>query len=293
MKLEEVIIKCKEFYGNDLPKTVSEYIANYPKGLSRQVLKKRYNLTTGEFLQVLGSSYIPLEPTKDKFLKKCIVVGLTPRGVPRTMTKTTKVIVECQTCRDTFETYWDTLSQAEKGCRSCAGNKQLYLREGFLTEKAEKVNSKVVTLPKNNKDYMKLQCNVCDTIYSVQASKLTNPQTDKQATCPNCRDSDTRVVYEEITFGSQFERECYKLLKHLTPELQVLYKETFTTDRLWTCDFVIDDYWIEVSSYTKNSQGYGSYSSNIALKEDLVNSNGKHFIYLTSLREVNDFINKI
>jgi DNA-directed RNA polymerase subunit RPC12/RpoP len=140
---------------------------------------------------------------------------------------------------------------------------------------------------------MKLKCLTCSDVYSVRASALTNPQSDKQATCPNCRDSDTRVVFDEITFGSQFERDCYKLLRHLKPKLQQLYKDEFNTNRLWTCDFVVGDCWIEVSNYTKYSQGYDSYLANIEAKEVVVTNSGKRFFYLTSLREVQDFINNI
>ena len=293
MKLEKAVSKCKEFYGNNIPKTVSEYMTNFPEGLGRTSIKKNFNLTGGQFLKLLGSSYTPLETTESKFLAKCLVLGIQPKESTKNLRKNTKVTVTCNKCYDTFTTYWDSISQCRLGCRNCAGNKSLLLRKDFLEQKASKVNSIVISLPVNNKGSMKLQCNSCNSIYSVRASALTNPQSDKQATCPNCRTSDTRVVFEEITFGSQFERECYKLLKHLKPEVQQVYKHTFITDRLWTCDFVIEHCWIEVSSYTKNSQGYSTYLSNTKDKENLVVTSNKRFFYLTSLREVQDFIDNV
>lgn len=293
MKLEEAVIKCKEFYGDNPPKTVSEYMSNFPKGLGRTTLKRKFNLTGGQFLELIGSSYKAMESTEDKFISKCTELGLKPLSSTVGLLKNTKVTVSCSKCTDEFTTYWDTLSQCLLGCQQCAGMKRLSLRKPFLDSKAAGVNAKVVTLPLNNTDKMTLECVNCTTRYSVRASALTNPQSDKQATCPNCRSSDTRVAFEGITFGSQFERECYKLLKHLKPKLQQLYKHEFSTDRLWACDFVVGDSWIEVSSYTKNSQGYASYISNIAAKEEVVVTAGKSFYYLTSLREVQDFVDNI
>jgi hypothetical protein len=293
MKLEEAVSTCLKFYGTEVPKTVSEYIANYPKGLSRQVLKGKFDLTTGQFLKLLGSSYQEPIATKDKFIKACAERGLSIISIADYITKNTLVDVQCNTCKDLFSTYWGTLSLTKIGCQNCAGCKKLSERPEFLQEKADKVNSTVLSVPENNADKIWLKCKGCATEYSITTTHLTNPSTDKTATCPNCRDSDHRVTHEGITFGSQFERECYKLLKHLQPKIQQRYSTCFPTSRQWTCDFVIGDYWVEVTSYTKNSSGFATYSKNIEDKRALVESVGKSFIYLTSLREVRDFIDKI
>lgn len=290
MKLNELIDFTKDYYKGNLPKTVSEYTTSYPKGLSRQVLKSRYNITAGQFLKMIGSEY--KEPNKAHDLIKSQMKLKNLSTLEDLNTKTTKCKVKftCNTCTNTFSTTYESLKLSKYGCPECAGNKQLYLRPKFVEECADKVNALVIHIPSNNHQKICLQCKSCLEKYSVTLSKLTNPQTDLEGTCPNCRDSDKRVVYKGITFGSQFERECFKLLEHLKPGLQVRYNTHFNTNRKWVCDFVIDNYWVEVSNFKVD---YKDYFKNIEDKKDLVESNGKKFVLLTSLKEVSDFIDMI
>lgn len=290
MKLNEAIDFTKEYYKGNIPTTVSQYMKDYPKGLSRQVLKSRYNLTAGEFLKLLGSEYKATNKAKDLIQEQMNLKGLMVLESLDNKTTKCRVKYKCKKCGNEFTTSYDSLRLSKYGCSQCANNKPLYLRHDFVSECAKKVGSKVISIPTNNKGRVVLECNSCNEEYSIALSKLTNPQTSKEGTCPNCRDTDRRVTYKGIVFGSGFERDCYKILEHLNPEIHVRYKDHFDTTRLWVCDFVLGDYWIEVSNFKTD---YKNYFDNIKQKEQLVKSSGKSFIFLTSLAEVVNFVNKI
>lgn len=108
-----------------------------------------------------------------------------------------------------------------------------------------------------------------------------------RATCPNCRPTDRRVVLDGITFGSQFEADCYTVLKSHNPELHVRYSDYFNTSRRWVCDFKIGKYWIEVSNF---KQDYKNYFSNIEEKQALVESNDEYFFFVRSLSELKELV---
>lgn len=295
MKLDEAIKIAKEYYQNKtIPKTVTEYMGDYPSGLSRTSLKSKLGLTAGQFLEKIGSSYTKMESTGSKLSNLAKARGHRVLSDVSTITKSTKVSLICSEGHE-FTTYWDSYVQCKTGCKSCSGNLELYSRVEDLENRAKLLNVSLVGKPTsgNQLNYLQLKCNICSEEYSCRIGRFLSPTSDKEGTCPNCRSSDTRVTYSGLTFGSQFERECFKLLEHKDPMLQVRYSDYFNTTRQWTCDFVIEDCWIEVSSFRKDSQGYDSYLKNINNKRDVVESGGKRFIYLTSLREVEDFIDKI
>ncbi|ASV43446.1 hypothetical protein [Vibrio phage JSF12] len=290
MKLEEAILQAKEHYKTELPKTVSEYTKTYPKGLSRQVLKSRFGLTAGEFLTLLGAEYSQPNRAEDLLKQELELKNLTALESLADKTTKSRVSIRCNTCSNEFSTCYDSLRLSKYGCPQCAGNKPLYLRRDFVQGCADRVNAEVLYVPTNNSQKVLLRCCDCKGEYSITLSKLTNPQTDLEGTCPDCRSTDRRVLYKGITFGSGFELDCYKILEHFSPALHVKYKDHFTTNRRWVCDFVIGDYWVEVSNFKSNYKGY---FENIDLKRSLVESNGKTFVFLTSLEEVRNFVNMI
>lgn len=293
MKLPEAIEKAKVFYKDiGVPNTVTEYMANSPPGLSRTTLKAKLDLTAGQFLSHIGSSYQEQVPTIDKLRELMKERKHVLLNKVDSCTKNTPLSMECSKGHK-FNTYWGTYRITKVGCKACASNLELKYRKEEIDNRASLLGSKVLEYPESQQKRVHLKCLGCGEEYSILGVKLMNPNTDNEGTCPNCRITDTRVTFEGITFGSQFERECYKLLKHLNPKLQVRYSHTFNTTRRWVCDFVIGDVWVEVSSFRKDSKGYNSYLSNIEEKREIVESHGLAFKYLTSLREVKDFINKI
>lgn len=294
MKLNEAINIAKEYYENrEVPKTVTEYMSDYPKGLSRTMLKSKLGITAGQFLKHIGSSYEEMESTESKLIALCQKRKHTILSSTNNLRSKDKVMLRCSEGHE-FSTYWASYSISDTGCRICAGNDSLSTRHFDLVDRAEDLGVCIVALPEGNQlSKITLKCLSCEETYSCMVGRFLTPKSDKEGTCPNCRNTDTRVSYKGIVFGSQFERECYKLLEHLKPMTQVRYSKYFDTARQWSCDFVIGDTWIEVSSYRESSQGYTSYISNIENKKALVESEGKRFVYLSSLREVQDFIDKI
>jgi predicted HD phosphohydrolase len=93
------------------------------------------------------------------------------------------------------------------------------------------------------------------------------------------------VTLDGHTFGSQFEADCFKVLKKFNPELHVLYSKYLPTTRRWVCDFKIGDYWIEVSNFKQN---YKNYFSNIEEKSAVVEANGGMFFFVQSLKELEE-----
>lgn len=295
MEIEEAIKLCREFYGDSIPKTVSEYQSNFPAGLGRTAIKSKFGLTGGQFLKLIGSEYKEQEPTRSKIIKGCEERNLTILSkLPKVCTVKTEFQVFCNDCEDTFTTYWDTLCQTKKGCKSCNGMKNWSDRIPELAERANVVGSTLVNSSgiRNQKDYVSLRCDTCSTEYSVMVVKLANPQSDNEGKCQNCLENNL-IVLDGVTFRSQFERDCYKLLKPFNPKLQVRYSIYHNTTRQWTCDFVLGNCWVEVSNYRPSSQGYENYITNIEEKRKVVEMSNKSFFFLTSLREVRDFINKI
>jgi hypothetical protein len=153
----------------------------------------------------------------------------------------------------------------------------------------DQFNSTLISsISPNQTGYITVKHIECSTEYTSQLVGFVSPTTKLRATCPNCRSSDRRVTNEEgITFGSQFELECYVILKPLNPELHVKYAEHFNTDRRWVCDFKIRDIWIEVSNF---KQDFKNYFSNIEDKQTLVESNGDNFFFIRSIKELEEFV---
>jgi hypothetical protein len=116
---------------------------------------------------------------------------------------------------------------------------------------------------------------------------VVSPNSTLRATCPNCRPTDRRVVLEGITFGSDFESKCYLILKPKAPEIHIPYRKYLDTNRKWVCDFKVQDYWIEVSNF---KQDYKGYFANIEEKRNVVESSGYTFLFVTSLKELEELV---
>lgn len=303
--LNEAIKKAKEYFKDTPPKNVVEYMKNYPKGLSRTMLKTYYGVTTAEFVKLLNPEYENFldEDAFAQLTEVCKQLGLRPilpDGVTDTSYKKKKhrVITECLSCNYKNETTWDSLKQCSKGCRICgSGNAPWSSRkeelELIIKDRLEGIL--ISNIPDNQYLPVTIRCNHCSSQYSTSLVGVVSPQTKLRATCPNCRPTDRRVVHEGVTFHSQFELDVFMVLNKL-PGLRtsVYYKEEIETSRRWVCDFVFKDFLIEASSFKPD---YKNYFQNLEDKKSAVLASGKKFVFISSLQDainfVKDQLNKI
>lgn len=296
--INEAIKKAKEYFKDTPPKNVVEYMKGYPRGLSKTMLKTYYGVTTAQFVKLLNPEYENFLD-KDAFaeltevclglnLKPILPAGVSPSSYKK---KTHRILTECLFCGYTNETTWDSLRQCSKGCRSCgSGNASWSSRkeelELIIRDRLDGVL--ISSIPANQYLPVSIRCNHCSSEYSTLLVGVVSPQTKLRATCPNCRPTDRRVVYEGVTYHSQFEFEVYQILKQL-PGLRtsVYYKDEVETTRMWVCDFVFEDFLIEASNF---KQDYKNYFQNIEDKRSAVVSSGKKFVFITSIKEAISFV---
>lgn len=283
----------KEYYQTNnlnIPTKVSEYIANYPVGLSRQVLKSRYNLTTSELITLLNPGY---EKPKSAPERAQIEANRLDYNIKTDLSLLTnnrdKVTLECRSCGHIHTTTITSLQGSKLGCPLCkSGNLPWNLRkEELVSIVNDRLNADLVSeIPANQTGYITLRHN-CGTEYTTQLVGIVSPTTELRGTCPNCRPSDRRITEDGLTFGSRFEYDCYKVLAKLNPELHVPYSKYMVTNRRWVCDFKIGNYWIEVSNF---KQDFKNYFANIEDKRDLVESNGFIFLFVTTIKELEELV---
>ena len=292
--IESAIKIAKEFYAvNNLniPNSVTEYIKSYPPGLSRQVLDGSYNLKCSEFVKLINPDYQKPLNVQDRVqveASRLNYIVLTDISTLRTSRD--KVELQCIDCNYIHTTTVTSLQNSKLGCPKCkSGNLPWYKREQELKVLLHEVYDATLEsdIPSSQTGYIKLK-HICGTVYTTQLVGVVSPNTDNRATCPQCRDSDRRVVYESITFGSTFECECYKLLKHLDIEMHVPYAKYLNTDRKWNCDFKLGNIWIEVSNFKTD---YKNYFQNIEEKRKVVESSqNQYFFFITSIKELEEVI---
>lgn len=279
-----------EYYGDNIPKTVPEYIANYPIGYSRQSVLKNYGLKTSEIVSLINPKYSKAV-AKTTLMENLSRLNYTLEEIlPDTYLAKDRIKVKCNKCSYINETTLDSLRGSRRGCVKCTSgnlpwNKRREDLEGILLEEFE--GELVSDIPNNQTGYIDIKHIPCNTIYTSQLLGIISPNTKLRGTCPNCRSSDRRVVYSSITFGSQFELECYKLLEHLNPEVHIAYSKYLSTTRRWVCDFKINDTWIEVSNFKTDYKGY---FANLKEKQNIVEQSGFNFFFFNSLKDLQEFV---
>jgi hypothetical protein len=293
-ELEQLKEKVSEYFINKggFPKSVTEYMEDFPRGCSRQVIKSKTGLTCGQFLEIINKDYA--RPKQAISLLHEEVSRLNLKLISTvdksTYKRSEKIIVECKKCYSRNTTTLESLRGSTIGCRTCAKNLPWNKRKEELKflVKSKLDGSIIGEIPDNQLGYITIKCNACSTEYCTQLVGVVSPNSTNRGTCPNCRDTDKRVVYNNITFGSEFEFNCYQILKDFSPEMQVYYKDYLETERKYTCDFKIGNLFIEVSNFKID---YKNYFSNIEDKRALVGTNPKFkFFFLRSLKEVQEFV---
>lgn len=269
--VEELVEFLLEFYKDSkIPSTSTEYIANYPKGFSRQVLKSKFNLTTSDVLTAINSEYKkPERVSKESLSKIASRLGYRLINFTGNTSKTIVANLECVDCGKKHSTTYESLRISRLGCRFCK-SKNISYREApeRLEPHLLRLNAELVSeIPKNQTGKVTLKHKLCGTEYTTLLVGVVSPNSAQRGTCPNCRTSDTRVAFEGTIFGSQFELDCFKLIKEYTNkiDLQVPYSTLIDTERRWTADFVINNNEIiEVSSF--RPQDHPKYYTNIEEK---------------------------
>lgn len=291
--INNILNSIKEYYTTNnfsIPNKVSEYIENYPKGLSRQVLKTKYNITTAEIVKLLNSEYKKPLNAVDRAIVETERLGYKIiSDLSIISNNRDKISIECNSCMFIHTTTITSLQGTKLGCPKCkSGNLPWYKRSKELIQIIEdRLQATLVSdIPDNQTGYITMR-HICGTEYTTQLLGVVSPNSTLRATCPNCRPTDRRVVVDNITFDSEFESKCYLMLKSKNPELHVPYSKYLNTARKWACDFKINNYWIEVSNFKQDFKGY---FSNIEEKRNVVEEAGFVFLFVTSLKELEELI---
>lgn len=273
----------------EVPKNVVEYTKDFPKGLSRQMLSSKYGIKCSDFVKLLNPAYCKPLSASERVLVEVKRLGYKLITDPLSLgNNRDKVQVQCNDCGYIHTTTVTSLSGTILGCPKCkSGNLPWYKRDKELDSiLLDTFNCiRCSDIPSNEMGYLTVIHIPCESEYTSQLLGFINPNTKNRGTCPNCRDTDRRVSIDGVTFGSQFEYDCYKLIKSLNPEVHIKYTDYMVTDKRWVCDFKIRDCWIEVSNF---KQDFKNYFQNIKDKEYLVESNGFHFFFVTSLKEMEE-----
>ena len=289
--LTDTTIEYFDSKGLELPSTVTEYMQDFAPGCSRQMIKQYTGLTCGGFLTHIGSKYEPTRPAIESLDYYCNKFDLTALNINRNSFRAkNRIVVKCNQCGYENNTTLDSLRGTIKGCRKCkSGNLAWENRREELTKIIlDRLDGTLEGgIPPRQSGFITIRCNKCYTEYKAQIIGVVHPNSDLRATCPNCRETDRRIVVDGVTFGSKFEYECYQLLEHLEPELHIKYKDHFDTTRRWLCDFKIGNQWVEVSNFKTD---YKNYFENIENKRNLVENNGGVFFFLRSIPEVESFV---
>jgi Zn finger protein HypA/HybF involved in hydrogenase expression len=272
----------------EIPKKVEEYIANYPKGLSRQVLKTKYNITAAQLISMLNPEYVKPKNARERAQIEAGRLGyVILSDLSLLITNRDKIKLQCIDCEHIHTTTITSLAGTILGCPKCkSGNLPWNKRASELSSIAlDRLESEIISdIPGNQTGYITLR-HICGTEYTTQLVGIVSPTTALRATCPNCRPTDRRITVEGQTFGSEFEFKCYEILKSKNPEIHVPYSKYMDTNRRWICDFKVGDYWIEVSNF---KQDFKNYFANIEDKRSLVESSGFVFLFITSIKELKE-----
>lgn len=300
MKLTEELLESVRSYYKDqkleIPKTIKEYNKNFKPGFGRANLRKLYKVTGKEFMALLNedpSLYRTIDYYKELFTKKLNITVIKVNNKYSEL-KNYRLTFSCNDCGFIQEASVGSLSLRVYGCTRCkSGNAKIKDNPELLLSKLQDNNLKLVSkLPDNQLDRTTVYCNACAATFEILPVKIMHPQTDNSGTCPNCRNTDRRVVYNNIVFGSQLERDVYKeLVKHFDNiECQKLYKHISNCSRNWSCDFYINNSIIEVSNFKAD---FKNYYSNLAEKQEWAKNHKINFIYISAVSEVKNLVKDI
>lgn len=292
--VEELVELAKKFYkdnGLDIPNNVTQYTARFPPGYSRQTLKSKYNIQCSDFVELLNPAYKKVKTAGERATIEAARLNYTLLTDPSTLPNNRcSVTLRCNDCGHEHTTTVTSLQGTKLGCPKCkSGNLPWSSRSEELVKLLSDIYDATLVseIPHSQTGYLTVRHNTCGTEYTTLLVGFVSPTTNNRATCPNCRSSDRRVTHKGITFGSQFELDCYKVIEHLNPEVQVRYSSYLNTTRYWVCDFKLGSTWIEVSNF---KQDYKGYFANIEEKCACVEHAGDKFFFIKSIKSMQELL---
>lgn len=297
---EKSINLLKNYYINQnkaIPTNVKAYEADYPKGYGRTAIRTKFNLSCKQLLSILHDNP---ELSKDinywvKYITDKFDISVLS---VKTNIQIRKSLIEikCNKCGFIQLTDVENLIARKTSCTVCqSGNAKIKDNPNTLLEALENKKLTLVgKLPDNQLTKILVNCNMCETSFYVLPVKIMHPQTDNTGTCPNCRDSDRRVVYNKETFGSQIERDVFIELQKYVSDIQrqVRYSSLAKCSRRWTMDMLIGNTIIEVSNFSKDAHN-DTYYSNLKDKKQWAEDNGFVFIHISKVSEVKTLVKDI
>lgn len=300
MKLtEEILESVRQYYKDqkiEIPRNIKEYNKNFKPGFGRTKLRETYNVTGKEFMALLNkdnSLYKTIDYYKKLFSSRLDITIIDTKSNYSDL-KNYRLVFTCNSCGFEQEASIGSLCLRVYGCTRCkSGNARLKDNPEPLLQALLDKNLKLVSsLPSNQLEKIQVICKLCNTTFTLLPTKVMHPQTDNSGTCPNCRITDKRVVYNNIVFGSQIERDVYKeLIKYFVNiECQKLYKNIQKCSRNWSCDFYIKNTVIEVSNFKAD---FKNYYGNLKEKQEWATKHGISFIHISKVSEVKNLIKDI
>lgn len=304
--MEKLVDLMQEFYREKPPSSVKEYMSNYPAGYSKTSLKKNYNLTVSQLLEIINIRYknsYTLKSSVENLYTICSKLHIKLITDITNYKSIRKIQLEfiCERCNEKYSTTYDSLKLCTYGCAKCAGNKPhiasnmveiltLKYKDYTILEFPDKVSRSSMV-----GSIIKLRHN-CGTEISRNLAHVWYREAHKM--CHHCWPSNVyNVEFEGNTFNSKFEVDCYKLLQSTNNSIKihVRYKELHNEcTKYWKCDFIVNNYIIEVTSYNQNSEyeKFISHANNLKEKELFVKKflTNYKFIVIRSLPELDKFI---
>jgi Zn finger protein HypA/HybF involved in hydrogenase expression len=296
----EEIEYLKNYYVNNnksIPKTVKAYESDFPTGFGRTSIKTKFGLSCKQLLALLNNDS---SLSKDINYWVDILVkrfDIEIQAVEqRTQVRKSIITFKCKDCGFVQKASVESLNLRIFGCTSCK-SKNAKIKDNPKNLYRALEDKKLILideLPDNQLDKIKVKCKDCSTEFSVITVKVMHPQTDYTATCPNCRVTDTRVVYDKQLFGSQIERDVYlELCKYTTAiHRQVRYASLAKCSRKWVMDMLIDNTIIEVSNFSKDPHN-NNYYNNLKDKKNWATANGFRFVHISKVSQVKELVKDI
>jgi hypothetical protein len=125
--IEIALDVAKSYYaetGKPVPTSVTEYILNYPPGLSRQVLSSRYGLKCSDFVKLLDPTYVKPLSAAERVIEESRRLNFTLLSdLSELKRNRDKVIIQYNECGHVHEATIMSICGTKLGCRKCkSGN---------------------------------------------------------------------------------------------------------------------------------------------------------------------------
>lgn len=191
---------------------------------------------------------------------------------------------------------FDSIKTMNSGCPHCAGNIRMTLEQ--LNERVAKLNTGTVAISiepqkrgKGKQRYARFSCLKCNHIWNANIHNVLRYSYG----CPICNANISIPNYdaEGNFFHSKLERYCWEQFKQKCSSLHIIRQYKYLPTRRLSADFYIpsSSTIVEVSGSLLLS--HKKYSSTIEEKRTIATSQGKTFVVLTNITEINHYIKSL